>query len=85
MSRANVATDVVRTKHRRHVMAYENASCHTRVHVCACVSERVCVCAHMCAGMCMNNEIAPFSGFLLSHHVHRSLITRNLNMIKHDY
>ena len=39
----------------------ENATCHTRVHVRACVSARVC------AGVCVINEKAPFSVFLQSH------------------
>ena len=38
------------------------------VHVRACVSARVW--ARVCAHVCMNNEIAPFLGFSLSHYVH---------------
>ena len=44
--------------------AYENATCHTRVHVRPCVSSRVC----------MNNEITPFSRFLFSHYEHTTNI-----------
>ena len=32
--------------------------------MCTRVSARVCACAHVC----MNNEIAPFSGLSLSHY-----------------
>ena len=38
----------------------------TYVRVCLDVCER--------AGVCMNNEITPFSGFLLSHYVHLTYI-----------
>ena len=39
--------------------AQENTTCHT-IYMCACV----------CARVSINTEIAPFSGFLLSHYVH---------------
>ena len=42
-----MATDVARTKWRHHVAVYENAMCHTRVHVLACVS------VHVCADVCV--------------------------------
>ena len=45
--------------------AYENAMCHTRVHVLTCVNVRVC----------MNNEIVLFSGFSPSHYEDISHIT----------
>ena len=60
---------MVQTKWQHHVAAYENAKCHTHVHLPACV--RVCVDACMscvCACVSMNNEISPFSTFLLSHY-----------------
>ena len=46
------------------------------VHMCTCVL--VCMCArvrtwargHVGTCVCINNEIAPFLGFLLSHYVH---------------
>ena len=59
-----MAVDVVQTKQHRHVTVYENATCHTRGQVHACVSARVCSC------VCINNEIPPFLGFFLSHYVH---------------
>ena len=45
-----------------------------RVNVYACVSVLLCVCAQVCARGCMNNEIAAFSGFSLSHYVHMTYI-----------
>ena len=43
---------------------------------CACVCE--CVCARVCACVCINNEITPFSGFLLSHYKHTTYILVHL-------
>ena len=59
------------------------------VHVCA----RVCVCVHVCARvcacvcMCMINEIAPFSGFLLSHYEKSTYILAHSPdfFVMHDY
>ena len=44
------------------------ATCHTRVHVHECVR------VYMCARMCMKNEIAPFSAFLLFYYEHITYI-----------
>ena len=38
--------------------------------MCACV--RMCACVWVC--VCMNNEIAPFLGFLLSNYVYMTYI-----------
>ena len=50
--------DVAQTKQRRHVVAYENATCHT-IYMCVCVSASVCACAHVCAPVHVINEKAP--------------------------
>ena len=64
LSRADVAW----TKQQCHMVAYENVMCHTCVHVHVCAH----MCAHVC--VCMINEIASFSGILLSHYVHMTYI-----------
>ena len=53
-----MAADMTQTKLRHDVTPYENATCHTRVYVRACI----------------NNEIGPFSRFLLSHYEHTCYI-----------
>ena len=40
----------------RHMAAYENAMCHTRVHVRACACARVCACVRVCAHVCVIND-----------------------------
>ena len=44
-----MADDVVHSKKRHHLVTSETATCHTHVHVCACVSVCVCACVHVCA------------------------------------
>ena len=56
---ADMAAHVAGAKTPRHVVVYAHATWRTRMHVCT----RVCVC--MCAYVI--SEIAPFSGFLLTH------------------
>ena len=57
------------------MVAYENTTCHTRIHV----HKRECACALVCACEYINNEIAPFSRFFLSHYVHKSYIRAGLS------
>ena len=74
-----MAADVARTKWQLHVVVCENATCHTFVHVRACMSEHVCECAHVCVQVCINNKIAPFLEFLLSHYIHMTYIRARLS------
>ena len=58
-----MAADVAQTKLRRHVS-------HTCTFACVCE----CVSVHVCARVCMNNEIAPFRGFSLSRYEYTTYI-----------
>ena len=53
LSCADVVAIVAWKKWRRHVAAYENATCHTRVHVRMCKFVCVRVCARVRACVCV--------------------------------
>ena len=68
---------MAQTKQRRQVVAYENAMCHTCVHVHTCIHR--CTCAR--TRVPMNNEISPFLLFFLSHYIHTAYIPLTFSFI----
>ena len=57
---------------------YDNATCHTHVHVHARVSAGVRPCVRVSAHECMTKEIAPFLGFSSFYYEHITYILEHL-------